>query len=190
MTGDDASGLEKLIGYIRQDVQNLDRKIDDRFDKMVSAEAFRAERERVDGKIAQLGSELIEEREARLAEASAVRQCHAGMVALMRRARAPKVGRVGIAARRRCRGSRGSRGRGEWLPREVGCLHLFAPCPLNRCRHTANDHIEAEPGHHARQRKQGQAPMGLQLCEPIDEKRFREAIHAVHATPYPSWNIG
>ena len=46
MTGDDASGLEKLIGYIRQDVQNLDRKIDDRFDKMVSAEAFRAEGER------------------------------------------------------------------------------------------------------------------------------------------------
>ena len=74
MTGDDASGLEKLIGYIRQDVQNLDRKIDDRFDKMVSAEAFRAERERVDGKIAQLGSELIEEREARLAAVAELEQ--------------------------------------------------------------------------------------------------------------------
>jgi hypothetical protein len=74
VAGEDASGVEKLIGYIRDDLQRIDKKIDDRFDKMVSADAFRSERERVDAKFASLGSELVEEREARIAAVAELEQ--------------------------------------------------------------------------------------------------------------------
>lgn len=57
---------------LRGDLRDMRTEFNGRLDKLVTQDAFAAEQRRVDDKFASLGSDLVEEREARIAAESAL----------------------------------------------------------------------------------------------------------------------
>jgi len=62
MPGDEDS----LFGLLRGDLAEFRREMNQRLDRLVTQDAFEAERRRVDERHAQLGQDLVDEREARV----------------------------------------------------------------------------------------------------------------------------
>lgn len=78
MVGEDESGnssesvARALVGYVREDMRSMEGRLSDQLSKLVTNDAFARERERVDQRMADLGSDLQEEKAARIAADAAL----------------------------------------------------------------------------------------------------------------------
>ena len=55
-----------LLDYVREDIRAMETRLTDQLGKLVTQDAFARERERVDAKLAELGSDIVEEKTARI----------------------------------------------------------------------------------------------------------------------------
>jgi len=70
----DPSAPPGWFGILREDIAGLRAEFSARLDRLVTQDAFAAEQRRVDDKFADLGSDIVTEREARMADAQALRK--------------------------------------------------------------------------------------------------------------------
>lgn len=63
-----ADDITTLLGYLRQDLATFRVEVNSRLDKLVTQDAFNGEQKRVDALIRNLTTDLVREREERVAE--------------------------------------------------------------------------------------------------------------------------
>lgn len=68
-----ADDVAQLLNYVRQDLAAFRQEVNTRLDRLVTQDAFEAERRRVDERIAGIGRELNAEKLARKEEATEFR---------------------------------------------------------------------------------------------------------------------